>query len=45
MHNPVVDYDAQGNFAGIEILDAIKRLADSGVFKKGILEDIALQHP
>jgi len=36
------DYDAGGRLAGIEILDAIKRLADPDVFKQVILEDIAL---
>ena len=39
------DYDAQGHLAGIEILDAIKRLGDKDVFKQVILEDIALVHP
>ena len=37
-----VDYDADGLLAGIEILDAIKRLGDPQVFKQVILEDIAL---
>jgi len=36
------DYDADGYLAGIEILDAIKRLGDPTVFKQIILEDIAL---
>ena len=36
------DYDAEGRLAGIEILDAIKRLGDPSVFKQVILEDIAL---
>ena len=36
------DYDAEGYLAGIEILDATKRLGDSTVFKQIILEDIAL---
>ena len=38
------DYDADGHLAGIEILDAIKRLGDKDVFKQVILEDIALAH-
>lgn len=36
------DYDAEGGPAGIEILDALKRFGDPGVFKQVILEDIAL---
>lgn len=36
------DYDANGLLAGIEILDAVKRLGDPQVFKQVILEDIAL---
>jgi len=36
------DYDAGGLLAGIEILDAMKRLGDPMVFKQVILEDIAL---
>jgi len=36
------DYDADGLLAGIEILDAVKRLGDPQVFKQVILEDIAL---
>jgi YD repeat-containing protein len=36
------DYDADGRLAGIEILDAIKRLGDPQVFKQVILEDIAI---
>lgn len=36
------DYDSQGRLAGIEILDAIKRLGDKAVFKKITLEEIAL---
>jgi uncharacterized protein YuzE len=36
------DYDAEGRLAGIEILAAVKRLGDPSVFKRVILEDIAL---
>jgi hypothetical protein len=36
------DYDADGRLAGIEILDAVKRLGDPQVFKQVILEDIAI---
>jgi len=36
------DYDAGGHLAGIEVLDATKRLGDPAVFKQVILEDIAL---
>jgi uncharacterized protein YuzE len=36
------DYDADGHLAGIEILDAVKRLGDPQVFKQVIREDIAL---
>jgi uncharacterized protein YuzE len=36
------DYDANGHLAGIEILDAIKRLGDKDVFKQIVLEDVAL---
>lgn len=37
-----VDYDSDGLLAGIEILDAMKRLGDPMVFKQVILEDIAI---
>ena len=36
------DYDADGYLAGIEILDAVKRLGGRDVFKQIILEDVAL---
>ena len=36
------DYDADGLLAGIEILDAMKRLGDPSVFKQVVLEDVAL---
>lgn len=36
------DYDADGRLAGIEILDAMKRLGDPEVFKQVILEDVAM---
>ena len=37
-----VDYDKEGRIAGIEILDALKRFGSKDVFKKVILEDLAL---
>lgn len=37
------DYDAQGQLAGIEILDAVKRLGgDKATLRKIILEEIGL---
>lgn len=37
------DYDAQGQLAGIEILDAVKRLGgDKSTLRKVILEEIGL---
>lgn len=36
------DYDAEGRLAGIEILDATKRLDDPSVLKQVILEDVAI---
>jgi len=36
------DYDSRGLLAGIEILDAMKRMGDPLIFKQVILEDIAL---
>jgi len=39
------DYDADGRLAGIEIIDAVKRLGDPQVFKQVTLEDIAFIKP
>jgi len=39
------DYDADGRLAGIEILDAMKRLGDPAIFKQVILEDVAFRAP
>jgi len=39
------DYDAEGHLAGIEILDAKKRLGDPAAFRQVILEDIAVASP
>ena len=36
------DYDSRGALAGIEILDAVKRLGDPSVFRQVILEDLAV---
>jgi uncharacterized protein YuzE len=35
------DYDAAGLLAGIEILDAVKRLGDPAVFRHVTLENVA----
>jgi uncharacterized protein YuzE len=40
-----LDYTADGRIAGIEILDARKRFGDPEVFRRVILEDIALAAP
>ena len=37
------DYDLDGRLAGIEILDAMKRVGDPSIFKRVILEDLALK--
>ena len=36
------DYDAEGRLAGIEILDALNRFGDPGIFRQVVLEDVAL---
>ena len=36
------DYDKEGRLAGIEILDAAKRLGGKDVFRRIVLEDIAV---
>ncbi len=36
------DYDSDGRLAGIEILDAVKRLGDKDIFKRIVLEDVAV---
>ena len=36
------DFDADGRLAGIEVLDAAKRLGDPSEFKKVTLEDVAI---
>ena len=40
-----VDYAEDGRIAGIEILDARKRFGDSDVFRRVVLEDVALAKP
>ena len=39
------DYDAEGFLAGIEILDAVKRLGDPAVFKQVTLEGVTPGKP
>jgi len=36
------DFDADGRLAGIEVLDAAKRLGDASAFKRVTLEDVAI---
>ncbi len=36
------DYDAKGKLAGIEILDALKRLGNKEILRKVTLEEIGL---
>lgn len=40
-----VDYSADGRIAGIEILDAAKRFGDPNVFRRVVLEDVAMAKP
>lgn len=40
-----LDYSADGRLAGIEVLDALKQLGDPEVFRRVVLEDIALVRP
>jgi uncharacterized protein YuzE len=40
-----VDYAADGRIAGIEILGARERLRDPEVFRRVVLEDVALARP
>lgn len=40
-----VDYAPDGRMAGIEILDARKRFGDAEVFRRVVLEDVALGKP
>ena len=40
-----VDYAEDGRIAGIEILDARKRFGDPDVFRRVVLEDVALVKP
>ncbi len=40
-----VDYAEDGRIAGIEILDARRRFGDPEVFRRVVLEDIALGEP
>ena len=39
------DYDADGRLAGIEVLDAIKRVGDGEALRQVIIEGIGPLHP
>lgn len=39
------DYDSEGNLAGIEILDALKRLGDKDALRQVVLEDVSIGKP
>ena len=39
------EYDAQGRLAGIEILDAVKRVGGEDVLRQVILESVGLKVP
>ena len=39
------DFDADGNLAGIEVLDAIKRTGSSDTFRQIVLEGVGLKIP
>ena len=40
-----VDYAADGRIAGIEILDACERFGEPDIFRRVVLEDIAMVRP
>ncbi|NPV06806.1 MAG: DUF2283 domain-containing protein [Anaerolineae bacterium] len=39
------NYAADGRIAGIETSDARQRFGDPGVFRRAVLEDVALERP
>jgi uncharacterized protein YuzE len=39
------DYDTEGRLAGIEILDAAKRLGDAETFRNVTIDEAAPPHP
>jgi uncharacterized protein YuzE len=39
------DYDAEGRLAGIEILDAVKRVGGGDMLRQVILESVGLKMP